>query len=99
MNIEIRSLADIKPYEKNPRINDDAVQAVARSIREFGFRQPIVVDGDGVKHNWREDLGRKLLGEQHEEGYWINEEPSWNGDNPVVVTAFAAEAIENILKD
>ncbi|MFH1109480.1 MAG: DNA modification methylase [Planctomycetota bacterium] len=48
MKIESRPLAEIKPYEKNPRINDAAVEAVARSIREFGFRQPIVVDADGV---------------------------------------------------
>ena len=48
MNIELRPLADIKPYDKNPRINDSAVEAVARSISEFGFRQPIVVDCDGV---------------------------------------------------
>lgn len=38
----------IRPYEKNPRLNDDAVDAVANSLREFGFRQPIVVDADGV---------------------------------------------------
>ncbi|GJQ27728.1 MAG: methyltransferase [Phycisphaerae bacterium] len=48
MNIELRPLAAIKPYEKNPRINDAAVDAVAESIRRFGFRQPIVVDADGV---------------------------------------------------
>ena len=48
MNIELRPLAEIKPYEKNPRLNDAAVEAVARSIREFGFRQPIVVDTEGV---------------------------------------------------
>ncbi|RIK82079.1 MAG: chromosome partitioning protein ParB [Planctomycetota bacterium] len=48
MKIELRPLAKIKPYEKNPRINDAAVDAVAESIRRFGFRQPIVVDGDGV---------------------------------------------------
>ncbi|HHM12086.1 MAG TPA: chromosome partitioning protein ParB [Planctomycetaceae bacterium] len=48
MRIEQRKLADIKPYERNPRINDQAVDAVAASIREFGFRQPIVVDPDGV---------------------------------------------------
>jgi DNA modification methylase len=48
VDIELRPLADIKPYERNPRINDEAVEAVARSIREFGFRQPIVVDDDGV---------------------------------------------------
>lgn len=38
----------IRPYEKNPRKNDDAVDKVAESIREFGFRQPIVVDKAGV---------------------------------------------------
>ncbi|MBK8915027.1 MAG: ParB N-terminal domain-containing protein [Phycisphaerales bacterium] len=48
MKIELRPLAKIKPYEKNPRDNDAAVDAVAQSIRQFGFRQPIVVDGDGV---------------------------------------------------
>ncbi len=48
MKIETRPLADIKPYQNNPRKNDAAVGAVAGSIREFGFRQPIVVDADGV---------------------------------------------------
>ncbi|MCZ2399203.1 MAG: DNA modification methylase [Phycisphaerae bacterium] len=48
LNVEQRPLADIKPYEKNPRVNDAAVDAVAESIRRFGFRQPIVVDEAGV---------------------------------------------------
>jgi len=48
LDVKDRPLAEIKPYEKNPRINDAAVDAVAASIRQFGFRQPIVVDGDGV---------------------------------------------------
>jgi len=48
MKIELWELSRIKPYEKNPRQNDQAVEAVARSIREFGFKQPIVVDTDGV---------------------------------------------------
>ena len=48
MKIELRKIAEIKPYPNNPRINDDAVDAVAASLREFGFRQPIVVDADGV---------------------------------------------------
>lgn len=39
---------DLKPYEKNPRHNDDAVQAVAESIREFGFKVPIVIDSGNV---------------------------------------------------
>jgi len=48
MNIKLTNIEDIKPYEANPRINDKAVDAVAASLGEFGFRQPIVVDGDGV---------------------------------------------------
>ena|SRR5205807_500530 len=48
MHVELRPLASIRPYERNPRVNDQAVDAVAASIREFGFRQPIVVDEDGV---------------------------------------------------
>ncbi len=48
MLIEMRKVSEIKPYEKNPRQNDDAVDAVARSIQEFGFRQPIVLDAEGV---------------------------------------------------
>ena len=41
-------IKSIRPYEKNPRRNDEAVDAVASSIREFGWQQPIVVDKDGV---------------------------------------------------
>ncbi len=48
MQIELRDIDSITPYEKNPRLNDDAVDAVAESIREFGFRQPVVVDAEGV---------------------------------------------------
>jgi DNA modification methylase len=48
MKIELRSIRSIKPYPGNPRVNDEAVEAVARSIQEFGFRQPIVVDAQGV---------------------------------------------------
>ena len=48
MKIEMWPLERIKPYPNNPRRNDGAVDAVVASIRAFGFRQPLVVDGDGV---------------------------------------------------
>ena len=48
MQTRMMPLDQIRPYEKNPRVNDAAVDAVVASIREFGFRQPIVVDGEGV---------------------------------------------------
>lgn len=44
MHIENYDIHDIKPYEHNPRINDSAVELVANSIKEFGFKQPIVID-------------------------------------------------------
>lgn len=48
MNVETWPVERVLPYEQNPRNNDGAVEAVARSIEEFGFQVPIVVNGDGV---------------------------------------------------
>lgn len=48
MQIEYMSIDKLTPYENNPRINDGAVDAVVNSIREFGFKNPIIVDKDNV---------------------------------------------------
>ena len=48
MQIEELKVADLIPYENNPRANDGAVEAVANSIREFGFKQPIIIDKNNV---------------------------------------------------
>jgi DNA modification methylase len=48
MEIEMWAVDRLQPYDKNPRINDGAVNAVAVSIESYGFRQPIVVDTEGV---------------------------------------------------
>ena len=48
MEIVNRSIGSIMPYEKNPRKNDDAVKYVAESIKQFGFKVPIVIDQDGI---------------------------------------------------
>lgn len=45
VDIDIKELT---PYEKNPRKNDDAVQYVAESIKQFGFKVPIVIDKNNV---------------------------------------------------
>jgi len=47
-NIVMMALEEIKPYEKNPRRNEHAVDGVAKSIKEFGFKVPIVVDKDKI---------------------------------------------------
>ena len=48
ISIENISIDSIKPYQNNPRNNDDAVDAVAASIKEFGFKVPIVIDANNV---------------------------------------------------
>lgn len=48
MDIINIALKDLKPYENNPRKNDDAVKYVAESIKEFGFKVPIVIDKNNV---------------------------------------------------
>src|SRR5262249_16473683 len=48
MQVELRKLATVHPYPGNPCHNDAAVNAVAASIQEFGGRQPIIVDEQGV---------------------------------------------------
>lgn len=48
MKVEMRAIDTIAPYAKNPRKNANAIDAVFASIREFGFRQPLVIDEAGV---------------------------------------------------
>lgn len=48
MDIKTIELKDLIPYDKNPRKNDEAVKYVAASIREFGFKVPIVIDRNNV---------------------------------------------------
>jgi len=48
MKIVNKKIEDLKPYENNPRFNDDAVEYVAKSIKEFGFKVPIILDKNDV---------------------------------------------------
>ena len=48
MKIKQMKVEDLKPYPNNPRVNDQAVDAVAESISRFGFKVPIIVDKDNV---------------------------------------------------
>jgi site-specific DNA-methyltransferase (adenine-specific) len=48
MDVVLKKLTDITPYEKNPRKNDEAVKYVAESIKQFGFKVPIVIDRNSV---------------------------------------------------
>ena len=48
VQVELWDIERVKEYERNPRCNDGAVDAVAKSIKEFGFKVPVIVDGGGV---------------------------------------------------
>ena len=49
MQIKLAEISNIKPYENNPRkLSEQAIEKVAMSLKEYGFRQPIVVDKDMV---------------------------------------------------
>ena len=45
--ITFKALNEVRPYANNPRKNDDAVEYVVNSIKEFGFKVPIIIDGSG----------------------------------------------------
>lgn len=48
MKIIEKKVGDLVPYENNPRNNESAVDYVANGIKEFGFKQPIVIDSNNV---------------------------------------------------
>ena len=72
MNIIEKGISELIPYENNPRNNDNAVDAVAASIKEFGFKVPIVIDKDGVivaghkSGSGKMDIKRQRKGNQQE---------------------------------
>ena len=61
------AIENIVPYENNPRYNEKAVDAVARSIEEFGFQQPLVLDKNNViivghtRHKAAQKLGLETV--------------------------------------
>ena len=62
MKIIMKDVADLIPYINNPRKNDDAVDMVASSINNFGFKVPIVIDGNNeiVSGHTRLKAAKKL---------------------------------------
>ena len=44
LQIEYVKIKDIIPYKDNPRNNDKAVEIVEKSIKEFGFQNPVILD-------------------------------------------------------
>lgn len=67
MKIIDKNIDELIPYENNPRRNDAAVEYVANSLKEFGWKQPVVIDKDGViiaghtRHKAALQLGMKTI--------------------------------------
>lgn len=93
-------IRDNYTVEENPGLGKVTLyyyyMVFAKGLRAYG--DPIITDAKGQKHNWREDLGKKLVSLQSPDGYWVNaDEPDHWQDNKPLVTAFTGIAIDNIV--
>ena len=87
--------------DENPGVGQKTVyyyyRVFAKALQAVG--DPIITDAKGRQHNWREDLGKKLLALQHADGYWVNPVKDELQDNKVLVTTFTMMAIEAALQE
>jgi squalene-hopene/tetraprenyl-beta-curcumene cyclase len=68
---------------------------MAKALNAYG--EEILVDQQGKKRKWREELADQLLKIQQSDGYWINENGRWWENNPVLVTAYVVLALEEVV--
>jgi squalene-hopene/tetraprenyl-beta-curcumene cyclase len=69
---------------------------MAKALHAYG--EPVITDSTGHKHDWRADLAAKIASLQIADGSFAGQR-KWMEDNPVLVTAYAALALEEIRKD
>jgi squalene-hopene/tetraprenyl-beta-curcumene cyclase len=93
-------IRDNYTVDENPGMGQKTVyyyyMVFAKALQAIA--EPTIVDARGRSHNWREELGRKLLSLQNAEGYWVNTVPDEMQDNKVLVTAFTMTALHAILQ-
>jgi squalene-hopene/tetraprenyl-beta-curcumene cyclase len=96
----LKWIRDNYTVDENPGLGQKTVyyyyMVFAKALQAVG--EATIGDAKGQRHNWREELARKLIALQHPEGYWVNSVPDEMQNNKVVVTAFTMSAIEAILK-
>jgi len=68
----------------------------AKALHAWG--ETTIVDSNNIKHNWREDLSRKLQQLQNKDGSWVNPADRWYEGNPYLVTAYSVLALQTSLK-
>ncbi len=96
----LKWIRDNYTVEENPGLGQRTVyyyyMAMAKALQAMG--DTFITDAAGRQHNWRDDLGKKLISLQHPEGYWVNSVADDMEGSRVVVTALAMVAIQAILQ-
>ena len=96
----VKWISDHYTVDENPGLGQKTVyyyyMVFAKALSAID--QATIVDARGRSHNWREELGRKLISLQHSEGFWVNTVPDELQDNKVLVTAFTMSAIQALLQ-
>ncbi len=84
--------------EENPNMGAEGLyyyyQAMAKAMNAAGIDKLKLADGSEA--DWRKDLAGKLLSTQRENGSWVNDNGRWMESNPVLVTAYTVQALEEI---
>lgn len=97
----LKWIRDTYTVDENPGIGQTTVyyyyMVFAKALDAYG--EDVIVDKQGRRHVWRNDLARKLMALQKPEGYWVNTaDAQYLQDNKVLVTAFTMMAIEYLLQ-
>lgn len=72
-------------------------ESMARTLELMG--DDTLVDAAGIEHDWRSELGGRLLAMQRQDGSWLNaNSPRWWEGNPILATAYAVQTLESTLR-
>ena len=96
----LKWIRDNYTVDENPGLGQKTVyyyyMVFAKALQAVG--ESTITDAKGRRHNWREDLGKKLISLQHPEGFWVNTDTAELQNDPILVTAFTMMAIEATLQ-
>ena len=86
--------------ENNPEMGVQGLfyyyQTMAKALDAYG--EDTITDSSGTKHNWREEMLKKIVSIQDGEGFWVNKNNRWWENKKELVTAYTVLAEEHILK-
>jgi squalene-hopene/tetraprenyl-beta-curcumene cyclase len=86
--------------QENPGMRDAGLyyyyHTMSKTLAVWGQRT--LIDAAGHRHDWSADLSRELIARQAADGSWVNKNPRWWEDNPVLVTAYSMLALANCQK-